>query len=185
MAMLEEQLLFVLFIFAFLVVMRSVPRIIQFLALFGLSYACYLWSWEYLQKIYIYLMAAWNARHLSQLSETCRNVVNIRVPERHYPWYEQYLQCTGEFWGVEAWRTYHDYTSPHYLLLYLTVFLFIQYIIKQGGNLLNAIFDSQLPSVDDLDFCSGLPPLPGSCHMFSNSCHQLKGDCVLPYHRTH
>jgi hypothetical protein len=95
--------------------------------------------------------------------------VNIRVPERRYSWYEQYLHCAGELWGIGAWRTYRNYTSSHYLTLYGLIFLFIYCVIKQGECMLNNFNNSHAPSVDQPEFSDGLPPLPGAYHMYSCS----------------
>jgi hypothetical protein len=130
----QEQLVFILFSFSILLIMYSAPKMVKVLAVFGLSYSCYIWSREYLHEMHIYLMAAWNARHLNRLSETCRDTIGITTTTRHYPWYEQYLHCSGELRGIEVWRTYRHYTAPHYLLMYIMLLLFIYCIIKQGGR---------------------------------------------------
>jgi hypothetical protein len=163
MAAVQEQLLFISFSFSLLVTILYAPTIVRLLVLFGLSYICYIWSCVYLQDVHIYLTAAWNARHFPQLSETCANIVNIKVPERHKPWYEQWLHCSGELWGQETWRSYRDYTSPHFLLLYIAVFLFIYLVIKCGRRRLNDTFDNQPPAIDDS------PAAPGAYHTFSHS----------------
>lgn len=163
MATVQEQLLYIFFSFSLLVTILYAPTIVRLLVLFGLSYICYIWSCVYLQDMHIYLAAAWNARHLPQLSETCANIVNITVSERHKPWYEQWLRCSGELWGLETWRSYRDYTSPHFLLLYIVVFLFIYLVIKYGRRLLNDTFDNQPPTIDDS------PAAPGAYHTFSRS----------------
>jgi hypothetical protein len=160
MATVQEQLLYIFFSFSLLVTILYAPTIVRSLVLFGLSYICYIWSCVYLQDMHIYLAAAWNARHFPQLSETCANIVNITVSERHKPWYEQWLRCSGELWGLEIWRSYRDYTSPHFLLLYIVVFLFIYLVMRR---LLNNTFDNQPPAIDDS------PAAPGAYHTFSHS----------------
>jgi len=161
MATVQEQLLYIFFSFSLLVTILYAPTIVRLLVLLGLSYICYIWSCVYLQDMHIYLAAAWNARHVPQLSETCANIVSITVPERHKPWYEQWLRCSGELWGLETWRSYRDYTLPHFLLLYIVVFLFIYLVIKYGRRLLNDTFDNQPPAIDDS------PAAPGAYHTFS------------------
>lgn len=168
-ATVREQLLWVSFSFSMLAIMHSAPKIIKLLAIFGISYTCYIWCCEYLQNMHIYLMAAWNARHLPQLSETCKNVMYIRVPERHYSWYEQYLHCAGKLWGIEEWRTYRHFTSLHYLTMYSLNFLFIYYVTKQGEWILNNFIDSHPPSIDESEFSDDLPLLPGAYYMYSHS----------------
>src|SRR3954451_3530750 len=98
MAAVQEQLLYISFSFSLLVTILYAPTIVRLLVLFGLSYICYIWSCVYLQDVHIYLTAVWNARHFPQLSETCANIVTTKVPERHKPWYEQWLHCSGELW---------------------------------------------------------------------------------------
>lgn len=113
----------------------------------------------------IHLKAALDARHLLQLSSTCTYVMNIRGAERDYSWHERYLHCTGELRGLEIWRAYREYTLPHYLALYITIFLFVYVvIIRQGGGWLKNLFDNQ-PTIDDNAALSDdTLALPGAYH---------------------
>lgn len=85
MATVQEQLFSIFFSFSLLVTILYAPTIVRLLALFGLSYMCYAWSCVYLPHVHIYMAAARNARHFPQFSESCANIVSIKVPERHKP----------------------------------------------------------------------------------------------------
>ena len=166
----QELLVFVFFGFSFLATMLYANPVVRSLVVFGLSYTCYIWSCEYLQDPYIYLTAARNARHLNQLSGTCANIVYLRVPEWQYSWYEQYQHCMGELWGLETWRIYRDYSSPHFLLLYIMVFLCIYHVVKYGGRWLKILLKNQPPCDDGAVFSDDFLAIPSACHdLFSPS----------------
>ena len=137
----------------------------------GISYSCYMWICESLPDRLIFLKAAWNAQHLHALSETCEDLARPgNVPERWWPWYEAWLQCSGDRWGLEMWRTYRDYTSPHFLLLYIMLFICAYFTIRSGrrllvylGSLFDEATDNEPPAIDDL------PAPPGGYKMFSYS----------------
>src|SRR2546430_1301767 len=143
MATLQEQIFLAILVFSFLLALLHAPRAAQLLVLLGLSYTGYIWSYEYLHDMEIFVRAIWDARHLHQLSETCRDAAGTILTERHYPWLEQDLYCAGELRGLEMWSSYRAYTSPHYLLFSTTICLFIYHVIlKLGSRWLNGIFDT-------------------------------------------
>ena len=137
----------------------------------GISYSCYMWTCESLPDGLIFVKAAWNAQHLHELSENCEDLARPgNVPERWWPWYDAWLRCSGGRWGLEMWRIYRDYTSPHFLLIYIILFIcayltimYIRRLLVYLGGLLDDVSDNEPPAIDDL------PAPPGGYKMFSYS----------------
>lgn len=82
------------------------------------------------------------------------------------------LHCSGELWDLETWRLYHDYTSLHFLLLYIMVLLFTYFVIKCGRRLPNDAFNNQPPAVD------ASPAAPGAYRTFSSSASNTSRDTI-------
>ena len=150
-------------IFFCLMTILNAPRIVSWPITFSLSYSCYITICPYVPDARIFLKAAWDVRHLYQLSEFCNNFGDVRIePERRSPWYESWVRCRGERWALEKWRTYRDYTSPHFLLLYIGVLVLLYFAVKHGGPRLLSALNNLPLDVNEVALSDNTLALPGA-----------------------